>query len=111
MTKEGKFVYVADIDELKEKVGKQVFAGDDEVALFKVNGKIYALGNVCPHQHASIVFQGFIEENCVVCPAHGWEFDLGTGKRKFGNKGLETYEVLLEGKKIFVHTKTKNSLW
>ncbi len=111
MTNKNQFVFVADLDELKEKVGKKVFVGEDEIALFKVNGKIHALGNVCPHQHASIIFQGFIEEECVVCPAHGWEFNLKTGKRKFGNKGLEVYEVHIEDKKIFVKKKRKMFTW
>ena len=111
MTDKNEFVFVANFDELKEEIGKKVFVGDDEVALFKVKGEIYALGNVCPHQHASIIFQGFIQEECVVCPAHGWEFNLKTGKRKFGNKGLEVYEVRIKEHKIFVRIKQKNSSW
>ncbi len=111
MTKDKEFVHVANLSDLKEKIGKKIFLGDDEVALFKIDGKIYALGNICPHQHASIIHQGFIEENSVVCPAHGWEFNLKTGRRKYGNLGIETYEVLVEKNKVFVKPKNRNIDW
>ena len=33
-------------NELKEKIGKRFFVDDVEIALFKVDGNIYALNNV-----------------------------------------------------------------
>jgi NAD(P)H-dependent nitrite reductase small subunit len=111
MSVKNKFVFVANNNEIKENSAKKVFAEDEEIALIKIEGEVYALNNVCPHQHASIIHQGFIEEGCVVCPAHGWEFDIKTGKRKNGLRGLKKYEVKISDDKIFVKLEKKNSIW
>ena len=105
------FFEVCKIDELKEKVGKRFLVNDVDVALFKVNGKIYALENMCPHQHSPIIYDGFIEEDRVVCPAHGWEFNLEDGKLGEGRRGLITYEVIIEDGRIFVKAQEKSLKW
>ncbi len=71
-----KFVRVS---ELRENQGKRFLINDVDIAVFKVNGEIFVLNNVCPHQHTSIIYDGIIEDGCIVCPAHGWMFNLKTG--------------------------------
>ena len=51
-----------------------------EIAVFKIDSKVFALSNICPHQHTALIYDGFVEDGCVVCPAHGWKFNLRTGK-------------------------------
>lgn len=46
-----------------------------EIALFKLEGKIHALENVCPHQGGPLG-EGDIVNGCVTCPWHGWRFDI-----------------------------------
>ena len=41
---------VAGVDEIEEGTGREVMAGDQVVALFRVNGQFYALDGVCPHE-------------------------------------------------------------
>lgn len=53
-----------------------------EIALFNVQGEIFALGNECPHMggplgEGEITIEG--SKKCVTCPWHGWDFDLTTG--------------------------------
>src|SRR5690554_4117880 len=87
------YTKICKVDELKEKIGKRFFVDDVDVAVFKVNGKLYAVNNICPHQHTALIYDGFIENCKVVCPAHGWEFNLSDGKMAQGRKGLDSYEV------------------
>lgn len=76
-----------------------------EVALFNVEGSLYAVGNRCPHRSGPLV-RGRVEtvpetgEPAIRCPIHGWLFDLKTG-RCFTRAGasIPTYPVLsVEGK-------------
>lgn len=49
-----------------------------EVALFNIDGKIFALNNECPHMGGPLG-EGEIEGCCVTCPWHAWQFDIKTG--------------------------------
>lgn len=59
-----------------------VMAGGKEVALFNVGGKLYGIGNRCPHRSGPL-FRGKVETVsgtlAVRCPIHGWLFELETG--------------------------------
>ena len=49
------------------------------VAIFNMDGTLYALDNTCPHQGGPLG-EGYLEESGIVsCPWHGWTFDLKTG--------------------------------
>lgn len=49
-----------------------------EIAIFNIDSQFYALENVCPHQGGPLG-EGDIEDSCVTCPWHGWQFDIKTG--------------------------------
>ncbi len=49
-----------------------------EVGLFNVDGEFYAIDNVCPHRGAPLS-DGRMEGSHVVCPWHGWAFDVRGG--------------------------------
>lgn len=113
-----KFHKVCRINELRENEGRRFIvpasdgSGDEvEIAIFKVDGEIYALSNICPHQHTALIYNGFIEEGCVVCPAHGWKFDLKTGNQPTGRKGLDVYPIKIEKDEIMVATHSKKFNW
>src|SRR4029453_11501946 len=56
------------------------FEVDDlEIALFRRGAEVYALNNICPHRGAALA-EGTINDDEVVCPWHGWRFELATGK-------------------------------
>jgi nitrite reductase (NADH) small subunit/3-phenylpropionate/trans-cinnamate dioxygenase ferredoxin subunit len=50
------------------------------VAIYNVEGRIYATDDVCPHAGGPLG-EGHIKEDCVVCPWHGWRFNVKTGQR------------------------------
>lgn len=49
-----------------------------EIALFNVNGNIFAIDNTCPHMGGPLG-EGDLEGCVVTCPWHGWQFDVKTG--------------------------------
>ncbi len=70
---------VCNTSELKESLGSRFLVNDIDIAVFKVGEKIFVVDNVCPHQQAPFMFEGFVENKTVVCPLHGWCFELDTG--------------------------------
>jgi uroporphyrin-III C-methyltransferase len=49
-----------------------------EIAVFKCEGQLYATQNWCPHAGSALA-AGALDGGAVVCPAHGYRFDLRTG--------------------------------
>ncbi|RKY92483.1 MAG: hypothetical protein DRQ01_06230, partial [Ignavibacteriae bacterium] len=76
---------VCSLNELQNGKGKRFLIDDVDIALYKIDSKVYALTNICPHQHTALIFEGILENNCIVCPSHGWKFDIETGKKPSGS--------------------------
>jgi nitrite reductase (NADH) small subunit len=58
--------------------GRSVQIGEREVAIFNLNGRFVAIENRCPHKGGPLC-DGIVSGTTVVCPLHGWRFDLETG--------------------------------
>lgn len=99
------------VDDLREKTGRKYLVNEVEVAVFKVDGEIFAVSNICPHQHASLMYDGFVENGHVICPAHGWEFSLQTGRLKTGSRGLDSYPVKVIDGQVYIKAFKKTVLW
>ncbi len=46
---------------------------DEPVVLFRTGQGIHALRDVCPHRRVPLS-KGWVKEEAIVCPYHGWEF-------------------------------------
>ena len=72
------------------------------VALFNVDGVIYALENTCPHAGGPLG-EGTLHGEIVECPWHGWRFNVRTGERPENpDFKVPCYEVAVEGNDIRV---------
>jgi 3-phenylpropionate/trans-cinnamate dioxygenase ferredoxin component len=66
-------------DEIPPGGSKVVQVNEHTVAIFNLEGTLYAIDNVCPHQGGPLG-EGYLEEDGVVsCPWHAWNFDVRTG--------------------------------
>jgi nitrite reductase/ring-hydroxylating ferredoxin subunit len=98
------FLRVCAVEELEELKGFRFIVDDvTDIALFKVKGEIFAVDNVCPHNHTPKMHLGYIEDDHVLCPIHFFKFSLKTGERS-DDVGctLPTYEVKIEGNDVYV---------
>ncbi len=68
-------IKVCHIDDLPEKSAKVIMVHDIPIAVFNVEGKIFAWDNRCPHRGASLG-DGHITNKTVQCKFHLWEFDI-----------------------------------
>jgi NAD(P)H-dependent nitrite reductase small subunit len=76
--------------------------GDKRIALFLMGSKVYATGDICPHNFA-LLSTGYIDGNSVVCPLHGAEFDIKSGRCQNAlYKRIQTYDVEIRDGQVFV---------
>jgi len=96
---------VATLAELPPGGAKRVYAANEAVALFNVNGTVYAIANRCSHARASLS-EGTVDAvRCAVtCPWHEGVFSLETGRVLGGPPvhSVVTYRVKLEDGTIFI---------
>ena len=72
---------VAPIDELPPGEMKLVEAGTFGVGVYNCGGELYAIEDRCSHDDGPVCLGDWDEEACtVICPRHGAQFDLKTGK-------------------------------
>lgn len=78
------------------------------LALFDVDGKLYAIDDSCPHDGGSLVV-GQLEGMQVRCPAHGLKFDIRTGCMSSGGLRVRSYPVtVVEGQTYVSRPQTPN---
>jgi NAD(P)H-dependent nitrite reductase small subunit len=96
------WIPAAKVSELKPDEAKVVNAGDREIALFNVDGKFHAVDNLCPHRGGPLA-EGVLEGNVVVCPWHGWRFDVLTGQSPvIPTVSVDKFETAVEGDEVKV---------
>ncbi|WP_408595896.1 Rieske (2Fe-2S) protein [Pseudomonas sp. PLMAX] len=82
-------------------IGKRARVRSDgiDIAVFNIDGQIYAIDDSCPHSGASLLF-GKLEGRFVRCPAHGLSFDLATGCMRGGGMNVRAYPVEVVDERI-----------
>lgn len=89
--------------DLTERHGRCIsLSNGAEVALFRYCGKPYAVSNICPHQHFSVICKGMVSDGYVVCPMHGWTFRLYDGKCVDSEASLDVFRVIERDGIVFV---------
>ncbi len=90
---------VARLSELKPGDSTAVTCENERIALFNVDGVVYAISNLCPHAAGPLV-EGFVEDCRIICPWHGWSFPLSLEDPP--NDGVLRYNVTVEGDDVYV---------
>jgi len=96
------YVKVGEVGEFKKARGRVVELEGVKVAIFWTGDRFIALKDACPHMGASLA-DGKLEGNRVVCPWHGWEYDVETGQS--GRRSwacVPVYEVKVEGTDVLL---------
>jgi 3-phenylpropionate/trans-cinnamate dioxygenase ferredoxin subunit len=93
--------------------------GHHQVAVFNVDGRLYAVNNRCPHHggplcHGSIggtrlpsdpgQYDWGMEGRVLTCPWHGWQYELDTGQTLFDpTVRVPVHPVAVEDDQIAVY--------
>lgn len=86
--------------------GKTFTINDKHVAVFNINGDLFAFEDACKHMGGSLG-KGKLEGSLVACPNHGWQYDITNGKCVTENEcesgcRVDTYPVKVENNEIIV---------
>jgi len=78
--------------------------GDKEVALYEVDGQIYASDNLCTHG-AARMSDGFLEGHEIECPLHQGRFDVCTGKALCAplTENIRVYPVRIDKQRVLLN--------
>lgn len=74
-----------------------------DIALYEVEGEVFATDNICTHGHARLS-DGFLEGREIECPLHQGRFDVCSGKAMCAplTEDIRTYPVRIEGSRVFL---------
>lgn len=116
-------IFVGTIDEFtNENVRKIVSVEEKEIGVFRRNDRFYAFENLCPHaggpvcegvirgkveavlnEEKDLVIHQIAETTHLVCPWHGWEYNLATGECAGDRKyRIRKYQVFEKGKEVYL---------
>ena len=114
-------IFVAQLNDFPPGTRMEVQVGRVLIAVFNVGGDFFALFGRCPHQSAPLSrgrLQGTVicnadtcwetqwahEGEVLVCPGHGMEYDIRSGKAFGYDLKLRTYDVVVENGQVFLLT-------
>ena len=96
------FVKVLELEKLPPGEVSCADINGQEVALYNVEGTVYATSNICPHQGAPLD-EGMLDGDQIICPWHAWIFDVKDGTSPVNPRvKIPCYEVKIEGADILV---------
>lgn len=97
-----KFTKVCQTGDVKPGSGKSIEIDGKVIALFNVDGKFYAIDDTCRHRGGPLG-EGELEGKIVICPWHGWRYDVTTGANELvPEQPTQGYEVKIEADDVFV---------
>lgn len=73
------------------------------VAIFRYDGKLSAVSNVCAHQGGPLG-EGKIVDGCITCPWHGYQYlpSCGQSPPPYSEK-IATYELRVDGERVMLN--------
>ncbi len=112
--------HVGHLGEIPDQKALIVDVNGKSIGVFKVDDRVYAVKNVCPHRQAPLCrgtlggtmlptnepghFEYGLDGRVLKCPWHGWEFDIATGQCLFGvsSRRVKVYPVEVRDDQVYV---------
>jgi sulfoxide reductase heme-binding subunit YedZ len=98
------YARICRVEEIPEKRACIGTVSGERVAVFKYDGRVSAVSNVCQHQNGPLG-EGEIIDGCITCPWHGFQYDPETGASPppFTEK-VPTFDVKIDDGWVHVRT-------
>jgi len=96
---------VCDLSDLANELGVCAKVGEEQVALFCLDGRVYAINNYDPFSEANVLSRGIIGDlkgrDVVASPIYKHHYDLSTGEcLEDSSVVLTTYVVRTQGDSV-----------
>jgi len=97
------WIEIININDIPEEDVIGVNVSGHNIALYKVEGEVFATDNICTHGHA-LLSDGFLEDGEIECPLHQGRFCIKSGKAMSEplTEDIKTYATKTEGNQVFV---------
>jgi nitrite reductase/ring-hydroxylating ferredoxin subunit len=96
------FTKLCKTSDVQSGAGKGIEINGKAIAVFNVDGKFYAINDVCGHRGGPLS-EGEIDGTTVICPWHGWRYNVTSGENELVPAlPTEKYELKVEGDDILV---------
>lgn len=69
---------IAPVDDFVEGQMRACTVAGVRIVVCRSHGRFHAFADNCPHRNAPLA-QGNFVDGCIVCPWHGWEFNVERG--------------------------------
>ena len=102
---EGDLQRVGAVSDLAPGNMRRVFANDGRaIAIYNVDGEIFATDNACTHGASSLSEEGYLEGHIIECGFHAGAFDIRTGEviQEPCVVPLRTYRVVVVDEAIYI---------
>lgn len=99
------FVYVCEQSAFEDGRAKIFCLGQERIAVYKHEGRLYAIHNVCKHQGGPLG-EGKIVDGCITCPWHGYQYlpHNGQSPPPFKER-VNTYDIAIEGTGVWLNPR------
>src|SRR4051812_32969109 len=99
------FVKVCSVNEIENDRAKMFCVDKERIAVFKTEGKLFAINNVCKHQNGPLG-EGKVVDGCITCPWHGYQYlpNNGQSPPPFKEK-VSTYDLQMDGTDVWLNPK------
>jgi 3-phenylpropionate/trans-cinnamate dioxygenase ferredoxin component len=116
LPKGGNMEKICKASEIDAGTMKGFMVNQKPILVANLGGNYYAVDSICPHRYGYLP-KGKLEKNITVCPVHGAQYDVTTGKlvkdvpgmMKMATGGgasdLTSYKVEIRGDFIFIDVK------
>ena len=90
-------------DDLPVDDVKGIAVAGRDIAVYTVDGEVYATDNLCTHGNARLC-DGFLDGHEIECPLHQGKFDVRDGRPTCApvSEPLRSYGVKIEGGRVFL---------
>ncbi len=103
VTADDGFVFAGQVDDIENnRAIVAILPLGERVAIFRHDGKLSAISNVCAHQNGPLG-EGRIIDGAVTCPWHGFQYrpEDGCAPAPFTER-ISTYRLRLDGQQIYL---------
>jgi methionine sulfoxide reductase heme-binding subunit len=99
------FVDACAVESISEKCAAVISVQGERIAIFKYDGKVSAISNVCRHQNGPLG-EGKIIDGCITCPWHGYQYlpETGASPPPFTEK-VSTFQTQIVNGRVWIDPK------
>lgn len=94
-------VPVCRLEDLPAGTARHVKIGKHDIVVVRVGDEVYALSNLCRHAFAPLS-EGFVDKHVLICPWHGWRYDVRDGTTDHPNADVRTYPARVSSGEVVV---------